>query len=71
MEKYIVWLLPDNKKLQIRSFHTEAKSMKDALDNLKNTATFTYKVMGLSGYYNLGGVSKETADKVFVNNSFH
>ena len=71
MEKYIIWLLPDNKKLQIRYFVTEADSMAKALDNLKTTATFTYKIMGVSGYYNLGGVSREVADKAFVNNSFY
>ena len=71
MEKYIIWLVPDNKKLQIRSFHTEAAAMQDAIQNLKNTADFKYKIMGVSGYYNLTQASKEVQDKAFVNNSFH
>ena len=71
MEKWIIWFLPDNKKIQLRSFTTEAKTMQEALDNFKNNTDFAHKVMGVSGYYNLGGVSKEVADEKFVNNKHY
>ena len=71
MEKLIVWFIPENKKIQLRQFHTEAENASQAIENLKKNATFTFRIMGVSGYGNLGSASQEKKEKDFVNNSFY
>jgi hypothetical protein len=71
MEKWIIWFVPDNTKIQLRQFHTEAETMNDALKNLEKNADFTFKVLGVSDFYNLGDGSKSEKDNRFKDNSFH
>ena len=63
MEKYIIWFLPENKKIKLNQFHTEASTIQEALENLKRSAEFTYKVMGAG---NWRGKEEE-----FINNNFY
>jgi len=71
MERYIIWLTPINRKILYRSFYTEAKNVNEALENLKTNADFEYRVIGISGYNNLGASTQDERDKAFKNNYFH
>lgn len=70
-KKWILWVVPENKKLKYTQFWTEAPNMQDAMLNLKNTADFKYRVLGVTDYMNITQASVETKLKAFINNSFH
>lgn len=65
MERYVIWFLPVNKKIQINQFHTAADSIEEALNNLKREADFAYKVMGV------GNFREDKEKNQFVNNKFY
>jgi hypothetical protein len=50
MQKYIVYLLPEDKKEQRNQFHTEVETMKDALKKVQETAPFKHRVLGVRAH---------------------
>lgn len=71
MERWIIWFIPENKTIQLRQFHTEAETMKDAIENLKNEAKFVYRIMGVSSFNSLGSAEQIKKNEAFKNNSFY
>ena len=70
-ERYIVWVNPQNKKIQKNQFHTLASSIEEAIDNLnKNKGTVDYKIYGVSIYDNLCLNNVKTPEESFINNIF-
>jgi hypothetical protein len=63
MDKWVIWFLPENKKIQFNQFHTEAATVQEAIQNLKENADFTYKIMGAG---NWRGKQEE-----YINNKFY
>jgi hypothetical protein len=69
--RYIIWLNPQNKKIQTNQFHTLANSMEDAINNLNlNKGNVNYKILGISVYDNLCLNNLVTPEESFINNRF-
>jgi hypothetical protein len=64
MERFIVYIVPENKKIQLTQFHTEAENMFDAIENIKKFSSEKFKVLGVRNY------PEVFADKWF-NNKFY
>lgn len=70
MEKMIVWLIPiaakGNKGNNFSQFHTEATTLRKAIENCLKNADFELKVLGVGGYKKAGVTNEH-----FINNKFY
>lgn len=66
MEKLIIWIMPEDKKIQYNQFHVECSSTKEGLALLSDNADFKYKVMGVTTHGKVGVKNQE-----FINLKFY
>lgn len=69
MEKFIIWITPNNKQVQKNQFWTEAENVAEAIkimeEEAKKHIASTFKVLGVSGF------NATQIEENFKNNTFH
>ncbi len=64
-QKIIIWISASDKKISTNQFHVEAIDMDDAYSQLKECATFEYRIVGVSNYKTVQGKEDKFINKKF------